>query len=55
MLEKTLAEKILKELRSELAGRAEWLKEELEDQSRRLSLVEEALRELKWLKSDRHR
>ena len=55
MFEKTLAEKILKELKDELAGRVKWSKEELEYQTRRLSLVDEALKELKWLKSERHR
>lgn len=55
VFEKTLAEKILKELKDELAGRVKWSKEELEYQTRRLSLVDEALKELKWLKSERHR
>jgi len=50
MFEKTLAEKILKELRKELTARVEWAKEELEQYSEQLNAVNKALEELKQLK-----
>jgi prefoldin subunit 5 len=47
MFEKTLAEKILKELKKELATTIEWTKEDLERYSEQLNAVNEALNELK--------
>lgn len=49
MFEKTLAEKILKELRKELTARVEWAKEELEHCTEQLNAVNRALEELKRL------
>ncbi|MEM1661188.1 MAG: hypothetical protein QXR17_08655 [Candidatus Bathyarchaeia archaeon] len=49
MFEKTLAEKILKELRKELNARIEWAKEELESYGEQLNKVNKALEELKKL------
>jgi hypothetical protein len=50
MFEKTLAEKILKELKRELATRIEWTKEDLERYSEQLNAANKALEELKQLK-----
>jgi hypothetical protein len=50
MFEKTLAEKILKELRKELTARVEWAKEDLQRYSEQLNAVNKALEELKQLK-----
>jgi Asp-tRNA(Asn)/Glu-tRNA(Gln) amidotransferase C subunit len=47
MFEKTLAEKILKEIRKELQARIELAKEELERYSEQLNAVNKALEELK--------
>jgi hypothetical protein len=47
MSEKTLAEKILKELRKELTARVEWAKEELKQYGKQLNAVNKALEELK--------
>lgn len=55
MFEKTLAEKILKEIRKELKARIEWTKEELEHYSEQLNAVNKALEELKKLLSPKER
>ncbi|MBS7618511.1 hypothetical protein KEJ25_07940 [Candidatus Bathyarchaeota archaeon] len=55
MFEKTLAEKILKELRKELTARIEWAKEELERYSEQLNAVNKALEELKKLSSPKEK
>jgi hypothetical protein len=47
MFEKTLAEKILKELRKELKVRAEWAKKDLQRYIKQLNAVNKALKELK--------
>ena len=49
MFEKTLAEKILKEVRKELQARIELAKEELRRYSEQLNAVNEVLEELKKL------
>jgi len=50
MFEKTLAEKVLKELREELTARVEWANEDLEAYSKRLNTVNKAIEELEKLR-----
>jgi hypothetical protein len=50
---KTLAEKVLKDLREEVEKRVELAREELEEYDEKLREVEKAIVELRALKSDK--